>query len=175
MRDISTKNQLKEKSLDARIILSNTWHALFCSYSVNSEKFSVVSPTALQSHAHCAFGSMLAAPPSCPELHTSAWCLPGVGGALARLRRRALRRPNHRNGRQGTTPRQNAIWRHPTFLVAPRGHLLASACMQHCRRGLARAERALYRRRAVRPFRRGQAVILPPVLSWTLGRHRCFT
>ena len=29
MRVPSTKNQLKEKSLDARIILSNTWHALF--------------------------------------------------------------------------------------------------------------------------------------------------
>ena len=37
MRDPSTKDQLKEKSLDARIILSNTLHALFCSYSVNSE------------------------------------------------------------------------------------------------------------------------------------------
>ena len=37
MRDHSTKNQRKEKSLDARIILSNTLHALFCSYSVNSE------------------------------------------------------------------------------------------------------------------------------------------
>ena len=34
MRDHSTKNQLKEKSLHARIILSNTLHALFCSYSV---------------------------------------------------------------------------------------------------------------------------------------------
>ena len=29
MRDPSTKNQLKEKSLQARIILSKTWHALF--------------------------------------------------------------------------------------------------------------------------------------------------
>ena len=28
MRDHSTKNQLKEKSLHAKIILSNTWHAL---------------------------------------------------------------------------------------------------------------------------------------------------
>ena len=29
MRDLSTINQLKEKSLHARVILSNTWHALF--------------------------------------------------------------------------------------------------------------------------------------------------
>ena len=35
---------------------------------------------------------MLAAPPSCPELHTRAWSLPGVGGVLARPRRRLLRR-----------------------------------------------------------------------------------
>ena len=49
MRDHSTKNQLKEKSLDAKIILSNTWHALFCSYSVNSES-SVSSPRQNFSH-----------------------------------------------------------------------------------------------------------------------------
>ena len=34
MRGPSTKNQLKEKSLHAWIILSNTLHALFWSYSV---------------------------------------------------------------------------------------------------------------------------------------------
>ena len=108
---------------------------------------------------------MLAAPPSCPELHTCAWRLPGVGGALARLRRRALRRQNHRNGRQGATPRQNAVRRRPTLLVAPRGRLLASTRTQHRHRGLARAEHVLSRQRAVLPFRRRQVVTLPPVLS----------
>ena len=117
---------------------------------------------------------MLAAWPACPELHTRAWRLPGVGGALARLRRRALRRQNHRNGRQEVKRRLNAVRRRPNLLVAPRGHLLASARMQHRPRGLARAERVLCRRRVVRPFRRGQAVTTPSLLSWTLEWHQCF-
>ena len=98
---------------------------------------------------------MLAAPPSCPEPHTRAWRLPGVGGALARLRRRVLRRPNHRSGRQGAERRLNAVRRRPILLVAPRGHLLASAHMRHRRCGAARTERAPCRRRArVALFRR---------------------
>ena len=86
--------------------------------------------------------------------------------------RRVLRRPNHRSGRQGAKLRHNAVRRRTNLLVAPRGHLLASARMQHRRRGLARAERVLCRRRAVRPFRRGQTVTNPPVLSWTQKRHQ---
>ena len=80
-----------------------------------------------------------------------------------------------RGGRQkapyGTTPfcTAQATWE---LRVAVS---LASARMQHRRRGLARAERVLYRRQAVRPFRRGQAVTLPPVLSWTLKWHHCST
>ena len=175
MRALSTKNQLKEKSLDARIILSNTWHALFLFIFTKFRKFSVVSPTELQSHAHCAFGLMLAAPPSCPELHTRTWRLPGIGGALARLRRRALRRQNHRNGQREARRRLHPVRRRPTLLVAPRGRLLASTRTQHRRRGLARAERVLYRQWAVLPFRRRQAVTLPPVLSWTLEWHPCST
>ena len=100
-----------------------------------------------------------------------AWRLPGIGGALARLRRRALWRQNHRNGRQGTTLWHNTVRRRPILLRAPHGHLLASARMQHRRRGLAGAERVLCRRRAVRPFRRGQAVTTPSLLSWTLDWH----
>ena len=49
---------------------------------------------------------------------------------------------------RGTTPRQNAVRRRPNPLRAPHGHLLASARMQHRRRGAARAERAPCRRRA---------------------------
>ena len=108
---------------------------------------------------------MLTAPPYCPELHTRAWCLPGVGGALTRLRRRALRRQNHRNGRQGATLQHNAVRRRPNLLRAPCGHLLASARMQHHRRGLARAERAPCGRRVVRPLRQGHAVTTPALLS----------
>ena len=145
-----------------------------CSYS-EKFRFSVVSSSEFQSHANCAFGSLLTASPSCPELHTRAWRLPGVGGALARLRRRVPRRQNHRNGRQGATLRHNAVRRGPNLLRAPHGHLLASARMQHRRRGLARAERVLCRRRVVRPFHRGQAVNLPPVLSWTLKWHHYST
>ena len=118
---------------------------------------------------------MLAAWPACPELHTRAWRLPGVGGALARLRRCALQRQNHRNGREEAKRRLNAVRRRPNLLVAPRGNLLASTRMQHRRRGLARAECVLCRRRAVRPFRRGQTVTNPPVLSWTQKRHQYYT
>ena len=145
----------------------------FCSYSENSD-FSVVSSSEFQSQVNCALGTLLTAPPPCPEHHTRAWLVPGVGGTLALLRRRVLRWQNHRNGRQGGTLRHNAVRHRPKLLRAPRGHLLASACMQHHRCGLARAERVLYRRRAVWPFRRGQAVTTPSLLSWTLEWHQCF-
>ena len=120
----------------------------------NSE-FSVDLRQLVHSHAHSALGTLLAAWPACPEPRTRAWHLPSVGGALARLRRRVLRRPNHRSGRQGAERRHNTVHRRPNLLVAPRGHLLASTRMQHRRRGAARAERALCRRRArAAPFRR---------------------
>ena len=146
----------------------------FCSSSAKF-RFQCRSPSEFQSHAHSAVGTLLTAWPACPELHTRAWRVPGVGGALARLRRRALRRQNHRSGRPGAKLRCNAIRHRPSVLVAPRGHLLASARMRHRCRGLARAERVLCRRRAVRPFSRGQAVTTPSLLSWTLGWHQCFT
>ena len=149
---------------------------LHCYYasSENSE-FQCRFFVRVQSRAECAPGALCTAPPPCPEHHTRAWLVPGVSGTLARLRRRALRRQNHCNGRQGATLRQNTVRRRPTLLVASRGHLLASARMQDRRRGLARAERVLCRRRVVRPFRRGQAVILPTLLSWTLKWHHCST
>ena len=146
-------------------------------YYSSSVKFRLQcrSPSEFQSHTHSALGTLLTAWPACSELHMRAWRVPGVGGALARLRRRALRRQNQRNGRQGAKLWLNAVRRRPNLLVAPRGHFLASAHMQHRRRGLARAERVLCRRRAVRPFRRGQAVTIPPLLSWTLKWHQCST
>ena len=171
MRSHSTKNQLKEKSLHAWIILSNTLHALF---SLHFQKFSFQFRQ-FQSRGHSALGTLLAASLACPKLHTCTWRDPGVGGALARLRRRVLRRPAPRNGRQGGERRRNAVRRRPNPLVAPRGRLRASARMRHRRRGLARAERALFHRQAVRLFRRGQAVNLPPVLSWTLKWHHYST
>ena len=131
MRSHSTKNQLNEKSVHAWIILSNTLHALF---SLHFQKFSFQFRQ-FQSRGHIALGTLLAASFACPKLHTRTWRDPGVGGALARLRRRALRRQNHRSGRQGTTLRHNAVRRRPNPLVALRGHLLASARMQHRRRG----------------------------------------
>ena len=146
----------------------------YCSSSVKF-RLQCRSPSEFQSHTHSALGTLLTASPSCPELHTRAWRVPGVSGGLARLRRRVLRRQNHRSGRQGATLRHNAVRHRPNLLRAPRGHLLASARMQHRRRGLARAERVLCRRRAVRPFRRGQTVTNPPVLSWTQERHQYST
>ena len=122
-----------------------------------------------QSRGHSALGTLLAASLACPKLHTRTWRDPGVGGALARLRQRVLRRPAPRNGRQGGERRRNAVRHRPNLLVAPRGLLRASARMRHRRRGLARAERVLCRRRAVWPFRRGQVVTSPTLLSWTLG------
>ena len=120
----------------------------------NSVKFSFQFRQ-FQSRGHSALGTLLAASLACPKLHTRTWRDPGVGGALARLRRRVLRRPAPRNGRQGEERRLNAVRHRPNILVAPRGHLLASARMPHRRRGAAHAKRALCRRRArAAPFRR---------------------
>ena len=49
MRGHSTKNKLKEKSLHARIILSNTWHALF-SFIFRKFRVSVSFPRQNFSH-----------------------------------------------------------------------------------------------------------------------------
>ena len=77
----------------------------------------------VQSHVNCAPGALRTAPPPCPEHRTRTWLIPGVGGTLARLRRRVLRRQNHRSGRQGTTLRHNAVRHRPNLLRAPRGRL----------------------------------------------------
>ena len=73
-----------------------------------------------QSQAHSALGTFLAASPSCPELHTRAWSLPGVGSALARPRRRLLRRRDLPWRPTEGTPRQNAVQRRPKPLGSPR-------------------------------------------------------
>ena len=147
----------------------------FCSYSVNSEfqcRFSVSSfshmstmllarcsqPLPLVRRTTRALGAFLAS--------VAPW--PACVGVLCGGRTTVM-------ADRGATLRHNAVRRRPILPRSPRSHLLASACMQHRRRGLARAERVLCRRRAVRPFRRGQAVTSPPVLSWTLKWHQCFT
>ena len=122
----------------------------------NSVKFSFQFRQ-FQSRGHSALGTLLAASFACPKLHTRTWRDPGVGGALARLRQRVLRRPAPRNGRQGGERRRNAVRHRPNLLVAPRGLLRASARMRHRRRGAARTESALCRRRArATPFRRAR-------------------
>ena len=145
----------------------------YCSYSVNSEfqcRFSVSNfshmPTVLL--ARCsqplplvrsttrALGAFLAS--------VAPW--PACAGVLCGGRTTVT-------VDRGATLRHNAVRRRPILLRAPRGHLLASARMQHRRRGLARVERVLCHQRAVRPFRRGQAVTTPPLLSWTLEWHQC--
>ena len=63
---------------------------------------------------------MLAAPPSCPELHTRAWSLPGVGSALARPRRRLLQRRDLLWRPTEGTPRKNAVQRRPKPTGSPR-------------------------------------------------------
>ena len=50
------------------------------------------SSSEVQTHAHSALGTFLAASSYCLEHHTLTWPLPGVGGTLARPRRRLLRR-----------------------------------------------------------------------------------
>ena len=66
---------------------------LHCSFANSvSSVFSVVFVRQFQSRGHSALGTFLAASSSCPKLHTRAWSLPGVGSALARPRRRLLRR-----------------------------------------------------------------------------------
>ena len=92
MRSHSTRNQLKEKSPEAKFILSNTLQALL-QFKIQKIQTSVsLCVRQLHSRVHSALGTFLAAPPSCPELHTRAWSLPGVGGTLARPRWRLLRR-----------------------------------------------------------------------------------
>ena len=120
MRSHSTKNQLKEKSSEAKFILSNTLHALLL-FKIQKIQTSVsFCVRQLHSRVDSALGSMLAAPPSCPELHTRAWSLPGVGGALARPRRRLLRRRDLPWRPTEGTPRQNAVQRRPKPLGSPR-------------------------------------------------------
>ena len=108
MRSHSTKNQLKEKSPEANFIRSNTWWALLL-FIVQKIQFSVSSSVRqFQSRGHSALGTFLAASSSCPKLHTRAWSLPGVGSALARPRRRLLRRRDlpwrPTGGTHGRTP-----------------------------------------------------------------------
>ena len=73
-----------------------------------------------QSRGHSALGTFLAASSSCPKLHTRAWSLPGVGSALARPRRRLLRRRDLPWRPTEGTPRQNAVQRRPKPLGSPR-------------------------------------------------------
>ena len=127
MRSHSTKNQLKEKSPEANFIRSNTWWALLL-FIVQKIQFSVSSSVCqFQSRGHSALGTFLAASSSCPKLHTRAWSLPGVGSALARPRRRLLRRRDLPWRPTGGTPRQNAIPRRPSLPGSPRGLMHASA------------------------------------------------
>ena len=68
---------------------------LACTAAVqNSEKFSfsVVCVRQFLSRVDSALGTFLAASPSCPELHTRAWSLPGVGSSEPRRRWELLRR-----------------------------------------------------------------------------------
>ena len=92
MRSHSTKNQLKEKSPEAKFILSNTLHALLL-FKIQKIQTSVsFCVRQLHSRVHSALGTFLAASSYCLEHHTRTWPLPGVGGMLARPCRRLLRR-----------------------------------------------------------------------------------
>ena len=92
MRSHSTKFQLKEKSLDANFILSNTLRALLLFKNSEKFSFSVVCIRQFLSRVHSAFGTFLSASSYCLEHHTLTWPLPGIGGTLARPRRSLLRR-----------------------------------------------------------------------------------
>ena len=73
-----------------------------------------------QSRGHIALGTFLAASSYCLEHHTRTWPLPGVGGTLARPRRRLLRRRDLPWRPTEGTPRQNAVQRRPKPLGSPR-------------------------------------------------------
>ena len=138
MRSHSTKNQLKEKSPEANFIRSNTWCALLL-FIVQKIQFSVSSSVRqFQSRGHSALGTFLAAYSSCPKLHTRAWSLPGVGSALARPRRRLLRRWDLPWRPTEGTPRQNAVQRRPKPLGSPR----VPAVPAHARGTVAMARQA---------------------------------
>ena len=91
---------------------------LHCSLHFQKNSVSVSSCVRqFHSRVHSALGTFLVAPPSCPELHTRAWSLPGVGGALARPRRRLLLRRDLPWRPTEGTPRQNAVPRRPKPLA----------------------------------------------------------
>ena len=91
-----------------------------CCSKFRKFSFSVVFVRQFLSRIDSALGSLLAAPPSCPELLTRAWSLPGIGGTLACPRRRLLQRRDLPWRPTGDTPRQNAVQRHPKPLGSPR-------------------------------------------------------
>ena len=120
-------------------------------------------------------GALLPAPPSYPPRRTVAWTVASVGGELAEVHRPRERRQQHL---LRLPERRSEGRRRPAPPTPPEAYAWPSSSpcvLQHSRRGLRCAEHALCRRRAVRPFRRGQAVNLPPVLSWTLKWHHYST
>ena len=86
MRSHSTNFQLKEKSAEAKSILSNTLRALLLFKNSEKFSFSVVCVRWFLSRVHSAFGTFLSASSYCLEHHTLTWPLPGVGGTMARPR-----------------------------------------------------------------------------------------
>ena len=131
---------------------------LACTAAVqNSEKFSlsVVCVRQFPSRVDSALGTFLAASPSCPELHTRAWSLPGVGSSEPHRRWELLRwlhLPWRPTRARALSPRHPAPPKAPWLSACP---CRASARPWHRRRGPASTERAPCRRRdAPPPFRR---------------------
>ena len=121
---MSNEKPLHQKSAQGKITRGQILSVehLACTVAVqNSENSVSVSSCVRQFHSrvHSALGTFLVAHPSCPELHTRAWSLPGVGGALARPRRRLLRRRDLPWRPTEGTPRQNAVQRRPKPLGSP--------------------------------------------------------
>ena len=157
MRSHSTKLQLKEKSPEAKFVLSNTLHALLL-FKIQKIQTSVsFCVRQLHSRDHSALGTFLATSPSCPELHTRAWSLPGVGSSEPRRRWELLRwlhLPWRPTRARALSPRHPAPPNSPWLSACP---CRASARPWHRRRGPASTERAPCRRRAAPPpFRRAR-------------------
>ena len=106
-----------------KIILSNTWLALLLCIFSKIQKVQCRFFVSVQSHVNCAPGALRTAPPPCPEHRTRTWLVPGVGGTLARLRRRIPRWQNLSWRPTGGTLRHNAVRHRPSHLGAPRGRL----------------------------------------------------
>ena len=151
---MSNEKPLHQKSAQGKITRGqiHSVEHLACTVAVqNSERFRVQcrSSTEVQSHAHSALGTFLAAFSSCLEHPARALgVFPASVAPLAARAGVSCGSQDPVTADRGQERRLNAVPRRPSPLCSPRGLMRASARPWHRRRGPASTERAHCRRRA---------------------------